>query len=124
MISLPIFEVRIDMSGRDAKSYSQMFVGKPTVEEVLERIRSLPHEGYWLQLLTEHGLPEYLFTYQDHSEYIKFCQHMDVDIAQIKVIQHPSIPLTGAKIASMMEIAGRDIPEWVKEGFMRGALNA
>jgi hypothetical protein len=72
-----------------------MFVGKPTLEEVLERIRSLPHEGYWLHLLTDHGLPEYLFTYRDHSEYIEFCQHMDVDVAQIKVIKHPSIPVTG-----------------------------
>lgn len=120
MLSLPLFEVRIDMASKGAKSYSQMFIGKPTLEEVLERVRGLPHEDYWVDLLIEHGLPRVLFTYATHSEYIGFCKHMDVAIARIRVIRHPSLPVADEKFHMVIQVVNNAMHNLSKEYFDRG----
>ena len=120
MLSLPVFEVRIDMESSQAKSYSQMFIGKPTLEEVLEKITSLPHEDYWVQLLEKHGLPEYLFIYNTHSEYIEYCRHMEVPVAQIKIVQHPSIPVADDEFLLVLDVVRGNLDRLSAEYYNRG----
>ena len=93
MLNLPTFEVRIEMQG-SGPTFSQLFIGKPSVGDVLEAIetRENPYP-YWSATIKEHGLPRFHWTDHNRDEDIEFCGHMDVTIAIIRVIRRASIPV-------------------------------
>jgi len=93
MLSLPTFEVRIEMQD-SGPVFSQLFIGKPSVADVLEAIgtRDNPYP-YWSAVIKEHGLPKFHWTDHTRDEDIEYCGHMDVTIAVIRVIRRESIPV-------------------------------
>ena len=96
MLSLSVFEVRIEM--RDGgQIFSQLFVGKPTAEEVIEVIESRPHASpYWAELLEQHGMPRFFWKDSTREEELEFWEVMDVHIATVRVIPQKPIPVSAS----------------------------
>ena len=108
MLNLPMFEVRIEM-GDDGPFFSQLFIGKPTVEEVLEVIESRPagnphtlsDQSNWAKLLEQHGMPTDWWRGSGRDEEVGFCKHMGVTFATIRVIPKKTLPASATGLVEL-----------------------
>lgn len=94
MFSFKAYEVRIEMKDGSIP-FSQVFIGKPTSDEVIEVVETIGRDERWVQVLKADGLP--VFHWRDHNTgadgEIGFYRHLGILIATIHVVPIAPIPV-------------------------------